>query len=419
MSKRPPPPKGETLRTFHDSLQKVSEWSTGTATRCNINNGSSGGPQSNVVGYSGKFPNPVVAEPRPKGWLPCKDYRRHSATYVPYGVVYYERFRGGSRNCHEWQLDTYPIGVRVDSAYNRTDLNLPFTNTGQHPWMGANQENRLITECLVKVQNRKVNYGEALAESRQTVNHLAKTVTRLAKLFIGLRRGNGRLISEALSGDKRRGGNFFSRHWLEYQYAWLPLMSDAYDTYGLITKGLKARPQMIRAVRKLTDDNEVENIAQDAASTYQLTSKGRVKVEDRCILYYQVNDEDLTRYGQLGLINPLEVAWAVVPYSFVVDWFLPIGNLFQAMSATIGMTFIDGCLSRTANGSRVIECTKATSGRGPLFIKEKTTWGCASSSSSFQRVNIPLAPLPRIYMKNPFSTTHVTSAAALLTQLRR
>jgi len=40
--------------------------------------------------------------------------------------------------------------------------------------------------------------------------------------------------------------------------------------------------------------------------------------------------EDISLNRSLGLVDPVQIAWEVVPYSFVVDWFLPIGTYLSA-----------------------------------------------------------------------------------------
>jgi len=363
-----------------------------------------------IIGYSGKSPNPLIPPAKPKGgWLPCRAYMRHGARYKPSGNIYGEQMYGV---CKEWSDKTIPIGFYNSTAYIGGNINQPFSDTGVHPWMDVNTSTRLITECLLKVQSRKANYGEAIGESLQTVNHLASTVSRLCKIFLGLRRRDPKLIAQGLGlGVKRKRGDFFSSHWLEYQYAWLPLMGDVYDTINLLKDGFGKRPQLIRAVRQLESTSQVD------VTVAGIRAKGNVGVRDRCILYYKLRDADLAKWGQVGLINPLEVAWAITPYSFVIDWFLPVGNFLQALSATVGTTFVDGCLSRSTVGSRTLEAVAPTS-RYP-FKKDKSTYQCVSTHKCFERRVVLSAPLPGIYFKNPFSTNHVASALALLTQLKR
>lgn len=39
----------------------------------------------------------------------------------------------------------------------------------------------------------------------------------------------------------------------------------------------------------------------------------------------------------LGITSPLTAAWELIPFSFVIDWFIPVGNAFQALESKIGL----------------------------------------------------------------------------------
>lgn len=403
-----PPPRGKTIeRTLSSFLDWQSYITNGPSTENYFPY-----PKSIALVRSVKDPNPLSPPSKPKGtWLPCKPYLRAAASYNPSGFCFGEDNKGAGAFKYRWSKVSAPKG-NGDTLASITwrSVNSPYSDDGVHPWMDINTINRLQTECLMKVQSRKANYGEALAESRKTINHLADTATRVANLLLGIRRRDPKRIAKALGlGKKRRVG--LSSSWLEYQYAWLPLMSDIYDTYGLLTKGFGERPQLIRAVRQLESTQPVD------ISDLGIRSIGDTTITDRCILFYKLNDSELAKYGQLGLINPLEVAWAVVPWSFVIDWFVPVGNFLQATTATIGLTFVDGCLSRSTRSSRTLTAYDATT-RYP-YNPDQSTWTSVNSFQSFERKRIASSPRPGLYMKNPFSTTHVISALALLTQLSR
>jgi hypothetical protein len=57
--------------------------------------------------------------------------------------------------------------------------------------------------------------------------------------------------------------------------------------------------------------------------------------------------------NQLGLLNPLSFAWEITPWSFVVDWLIPIGPVLSALTAPVGLNFISG--STATRMSRVYE----------------------------------------------------------------
>jgi hypothetical protein len=56
--------------------------------------------------------------------------------------------------------------------------------------------------------------------------------------------------------------------------------------------------------------------------------------------------------NSIGLLNPLTIAWEVLPFSFVVDWFVNIGDCIAEAGAFNGVTILDGgfSLSTTFSG---------------------------------------------------------------------
>jgi hypothetical protein len=43
-------------------------------------------------------------------------------------------------------------------------------------------------------------------------------------------------------------------------------------------------------------------------------------------------EEELSFGRSLGLTDPLSVVWEIIPYSFVVDWFLPVGTYLENLN---------------------------------------------------------------------------------------
>lgn len=46
--------------------------------------------------------------------------------------------------------------------------------------------------------------------------------------------------------------------------------------------------------------------------------------------------------NQLGLLDPVSLAWNLLPMSFVFDWFIPVGTFLDGFTATEGLTYQDG-----------------------------------------------------------------------------
>lgn len=272
-----------------------------------------------------------------------------------------------------------------------------------------NTDNRANVEALLKLKDMKVNFGEALAESRSTVKHLASTAQTLAQAVLYARRGRWDRVHKlfGLSGRPLATGKSAATRWLEYQFAWTPLMSDIYGTSELLKKGLREKAQLFSVQRNLVD---IENVrpSGDAIRSYG-TSKRTTRVK----LYAQVSDASIANLTSLGLLDPLQVGWALVPYSFVIDWFLPVGNLLEALGATRGLTFVGGHRTYT------VESISTHYWRPPAYLGMvgDSEMQVVCSAFATRRVRLDMFPAPGFYLKSPFSSSHLISGLALVRQL--
>ena len=342
-------------------------------------------------------------------WKPCTDYGRSSftSTYQS-GEMIFQNPDGETT----FKLVGKPMDPWLWSSLNLAVFG-PFVDGNGMPFEhDFNTRNRLATELMLKVKDSRASYGEALAESRKTINHLAKTATSLLQAYRAARRGNWNGVSRALGVTNRKffSGQSASSRWLEYQYGWLPLMGDIADSMNLIDQGFRKKAQIASSVRVLKDRAGPPNMP-----AWHSQCTGSSEVSYKAKVFYRVNDSSLARINAVGLLNPLLIPWELMPFSFVIDWFLPVGNVLDALTATVGVDFIDGFYS-----------TRVVSNYDASPVPKVGTSGCTKNSmsvhtsvSGYRRWRMTGFPLPGLYVKSPFSTKHALSALALLRQLQR
>jgi hypothetical protein len=119
--------------------------------------------------------------------------------------------------------------------------------------------------------------------------------------------------------------------------------------------------------------------------------------------------------NEAGLINPLDIAWELVPWSFAIDWFVPIGNTLKAITAGCGLQSEGGWTSihvKTSWGQRrILSFTGWGFGyiSGGNYLEEGFT---------FSRYAHADFPIPRLYANTrPYSTVRAVNALALVSQL--
>jgi hypothetical protein len=59
-------------------------------------------------------------------------------------------------------------------------------------------------------------------------------------------------------------------------------------------------------------------------------------------LILEVVNPEFVRLQQMGLTNPLEVAWELIPFSFVADWFISVGDWLRGLTALHGLRIVSG-----------------------------------------------------------------------------
>lgn len=129
------------------------------------------------------------------------------------------------------------------------------------------------------------------------------------------------------------------------------------DIFGIIelAKQQGDTPLLLSATgrSKQTVQNPSFKYRDSSRSEYTEAAPLDITSDVRCNLWARVdpNFKGLRTLNQLGLMNPLALAWELVTFSFVIDWFLPIGPVLNAMSAPTGLLFVDGSISNRISAS--------------------------------------------------------------------
>lgn len=131
------------------------------------------------------------------------------------------------------------------------------------------------------------------------------------------------------------------------------------------------------------------------------------------VIYYLEDNAFAQRMSQTGLSNPLILAWELVPYSFVVDWFVGVGSYLNNLDATIGLQFNSGTktLQSSLHGSTSWKTSKVKSWEGVCY-----TNGRQFIREDKNRTVLTSFPAPALVVDPDLGVSRVLSGIALLTQ---
>lgn len=264
-----------------------------------------------------------------------------------------------------------------------------------------------IREFYSSVGGIRSNLVDIYRTRMETAGMVAQRLTQVARAAQAVRRGDWKKASRALGikeyapkSKKRR----FSSDWLEYAYGWAPLLGDIYELSSgfpdiqLSTKVRGFAKYDLDLWRNGKPSYETRWMHWEGNSFCVCCIEGDVKITDSAI----------KAAADLGLTNPAATAWEAVPWSFVVDWVLPIGDYIDSFTALSGLEFSRLNVTYTTTQKVQIRAEiNPNHGRGSAPSGVQTL----REKRRFLMVSPPDMPLPSF--TNPFSLSHLTNAFAL------
>lgn len=273
------------------------------------------------------------------------------------------------------------------------------------------------------------NAGVFAGELGRSVDMLADRTKQLAKALIAAKKGRFAQAAYILGvgGDRKVSPSTRRRHrddagpqspqrvsdgWLELQYGWKPLVQDVYTLADQIARSDKPRQ------RKIVARHSIPMIANSVPGA-QFQATGGGSVSKQIIAYIT---EDIPSWPQaLGLMDPEIVAWELVPFSFVVDWFIPVGNWLKARAfasrakGTFVVTERTKYNARLASGSYLLTSQPCQYG---TYTKTVTLgWRRYVSLTRTVRSSLPQVPLPVFTVGGLDKGNRLANAAALLANI--
>lgn len=192
--------------------------------------------------------------------------------------------------------------------------------------------------------------------------------------------------------------------YLEGVFGWLPLINDIYDACGVLSGAHRSSP--VRA-KSTTVETQMFNGSTFVGSLQreigvQVGGSGRM-----------VNP-NLALLSDLGLINPAAVLWDKVPFSFVVNWFIPVGTYLNSLTDLVGYEVSDGF---------VTEFVRKT-GAGQILVynrdSQKYEWRSRTvvQLSVYRGLGFPSMSLPQFHLPSGDLFKAITSLALLDQKMR-
>lgn len=183
-----------------------------------------------------------------------------------------------------------------------------------------------LKRVLGKYKLHDFNMATFLGELPETVGTVADSALAIFRSYREVRKGRfGKAVKILRDINSSRDRDFSidkyaSSNWLALRYGWIPLIGDAFSA----AEAYEATSGASRKKRKKFFRGRSKFVRKARAPTAGPSS--------RTVHYDQVllrTEAQPTTLQSLGFSDPELVAWELVPFSFVVDWFYSVGTYLE------------------------------------------------------------------------------------------
>lgn len=285
------------------------------------------------------------------------------------------------------------------------------------PGVPNSLENELKVKCLRKVRESHVNLAMTLAFAGQTLNMLWTRLLNVAEVLDAVRDRDWKKVYRLLRVPGYKPGKRGADYTLEVQFGWRQLIADIVGIAQHLESGLRNEHMYVYGKAGAKSASPVYHVRKNIytwGNVGDAVVNGTNEEFHSMVLIFKVQSPVRALLSQLGLTNPAVLAWDVIPWSFVVNWVIPIGDWLESLDATVGLSYVGGTYSR---GNR---CEGGTISVTPSNVAGMDGSGIGEGEFSYffyERSVIDPYVSP-FYVKNPFrgGIVRAITATALVAQ---
>jgi hypothetical protein len=301
--------------------------------------------------------------------MAIKQYSKLSAYPGYYYETYYNDSVNSSKVGGKLVLKAHPHQFTLNrltaygSSFAGNDCagatSVPFPWTSEH-------NNAVYAKFVGQLRKGSASMGVNFASWQQSADMIVSRCEKL-KDFFDLKRVSRRKSRRRPKQDDRFSRKALASDILEGEFGWVPLLQDIHACLTTVCGENAVPSTWVRASSKFSHSKYTEQIAGfNPRSTESVTGSGRITYAASVA----VTNPNLWLLNRLGLINPLTVAWDLVPWSFVVNMFVNVNSVLSSLTDTVGLTISDGSYTRSSS----------------LLSEQRRWWhsGVANNRTSFQ-----------------------------------
>lgn len=257
-----------------------------------------------------------------------------------------------------------------------------------------------------RAQALQANLMDLYRTRKETADMIGNRIQQLLRAAKCVRRGDARGAAKALQLQNFRKfkKKEISGRWLELQYGWLPLLGDIHA----MAMDFDPPSGWVRT-RGFSDVEFTVKRKFNWGYDHATVRNQHVCTIAACLTADLSAVRSLSKWG---VDNPALTAWEAVPWSFVVDWFIPVGGYLESLTALNGVRVSEASETRRTKHRSYTWYENTDQPQNICLVKGLTV---VDDFTMYRTLGLPSFPLPQF--ENPFSVGRALNAIALLRQI--
>lgn len=234
--------------------------------------------------------------------------------------------------------------------------------------------NELNAKLLLKIKSQNINLAVSLAEFRSTANTVGSLASSIAKVLVQPKMRRGLYLARQLQRGlphyrwsnrvqtlKSTRDKEACNSYLAYTYGLSPIMSDITGSLQALSERLLNQELIRKEKVSATREQFAIGRGKYGDSMSRRVTKFSLRAE------YRVNTA-VQALSKVGITNPASAVYELIPYSFVFDWIIPVGDYLATLDALTGVDnfvyverYLDVLSQATSSGYQQNETSKVRS----------------------------------------------------------
>lgn len=275
--------------------------------------------------------------------------------------------------------------------------------------------NACIQGCIQTLNDKRALIMEDFFQAKQTVDMAVGIFNLIVKLFLLAWKRDWRGLRRLLRSVGHEPTRKVANGWLMFYYGIRPLVG----TMSAILDSYEPRVRLLSATRKDRTPADPDEFVKGYSNC---VTEGKAEWLVQCKLFVSVKQDSTIRawnaFGFTGDdrdIDALILFWALTPYSFVVDWILPVERFLSTRMWSSGIDYQYGFVSKNLEADLVATELNPMTGGGDSGALPKARVRC----KMFQRTTYnTYSPPSGLALNLTLTPTNLVNAAALIIQRR-